>query len=74
MGICIQPEGRKTMYYIGMDIHKKDTQICVLDANGKMVCNERIPTDVRDISRFFERMETKDDELTVTLEASGFLF
>jgi len=62
------------MYYIGMDIHKKDTQICVLDANGKMVCNERIPTDVRDIGRFFERMETKTNELKVVMEATGFYF
>lgn len=62
------------MHYIGLDIHKKDTQICVLNDEGKMVCGERIPTDVRDIGRFFERIETKDDELKIVMEATGFYF
>lgn len=63
------------MHYIGLDIHKKFTQACVLDANGRFVCNERIPTDVTDIGHWFERMETRtNDELTVALEATGFYF
>lgn len=62
------------MYYIGLDIHKKDTQACILDANGRLVCNERIRTDVADIGRFFERIETKDDDLAVAMEATGFYF
>lgn len=62
------------MYYMGLDIHKKDTQACVLDANGKLVCNDRIRTDVTDIGHFFERIEMKDDELKVVMEATGFYF
>ena len=63
------------MHYIGLDIHKKFTQACVIDSNGRSVCNERIPTDVADIGRFFERIETRtNDELAVALEATGFYF
>ena len=63
------------MYYIGLDIHKKFTQACVLDANGRLVCNDRIRTDVHDIGHWFERMETRtNDELAVALEATGFYF
>lgn len=63
------------MYYIGLDIHKKFTQACVVDSNGRLVCNERIPTDVRDIGHFFERIETRtNDILAVALEATGFYF
>ncbi len=41
------------MYYIGLDIHKKDTQACVLNEKGKFVHGERIRTDVVDIGHFF---------------------
>ena len=39
-----------------------------------MVCNERIRTDVSDIGHWFERMETKTNELKVVMEATGFYF
>lgn len=44
-----------------------------MDANGRLVCNERIRTDVRDIGHFFERIGT-NDELKVVMEATGFYF
>jgi len=63
------------MYYIGLDIHKKDTQACVLNENGKFVHGERIRTDVKDIGRFFEKIERmNDDDLSVVIEATGFYF
>jgi len=63
------------MLYIGLDIHKKFTQACVLDSNGRFVCNERIRTDVTDIGHWFERIETiTNDELVVAMEATGFYF
>ena len=43
-----------------------------MDANGRLVCNERIRTDVRDIGHFFERIGTNDNELKVVMEATGF--
>jgi hypothetical protein len=38
------------------------------------VCNDRLPTDVTNIGRFFERIGTKDNELMVAVEAAGFYF
>ncbi len=48
------------MYYMGLDMHKKFTQACVIDTNGRTLCNERIMTDVMAISHFFEGKEGKD--------------
>ncbi len=63
------------MYYIGLDIHKKDTQACVLNEKGKFVHGERIRTDVKDIGHFFEKIERmNDDDLLVVIEATGFYF
>ena len=63
------------MHYIGLDIHKKDIQACVLDENGKFVLGERIRTDVVDIGHFFEKIERmNDDDLPVVIEATGFYF
>lgn len=63
------------MYYIGLDIHKKDTQACVLNEKGKFVHGERIRTDVVDIGHFFEKIERmNDDDLSVVIEATGFYF
>jgi transposase len=60
------------MYYIGLDIHKKDTQACVLNEKGKFVHGERLRTNVHDIGHLFEKMERmkgKDDDLSVVIEA-----
>lgn len=63
------------MKYIGLDIHKKDTQASVLDEKGKFVHGERIRTDVKDIGHFFEKIERmNDDDLSVVIEATGFYF
>ncbi|HRR67444.1 MAG TPA: IS110 family transposase, partial [Methanomassiliicoccales archaeon] len=63
------------MHYIGLDIHKKDTQASVLDEKGKFIHGERIRTDVVDIGHFFERMERmNDDDRKVVIEATGFYF
>jgi len=63
------------MKCIGLDIHKKHTQACVRDENGKTLGNERFRTDVADIGQFFKRMTTDTNEkLAVALEATGFYF
>ena len=57
--IARQPKG-EAVYYMGLDMHKKFTQACVIDTNGRTLCNERIMTDVMAISHFFEGKEGKD--------------
>jgi transposase len=63
------------MKYIGLDIHKKDTQACVLDEKGKVVLVKRVRTDVSDIGHLFKKIEDDtNDELAVVMEATGFYF
>jgi transposase len=63
------------MKYIGLDIHKMETQACVLDEKGKVVHVKRIRTDVEDIGRWFKNIEDEtNDELKVVMEATGFYF
>ena len=62
------------MKYIGLDIHKKDTQVCVLDEKGKVVLVKRVRTDVSDIGHLFENIEDENEKLAVVMEATGFYF
>jgi len=58
------------MNYIGLDIHKKNTQACVKDENGKVLVNERFPSDVVSINAFLDRLGGA--EAKVVMEATGF--
>lgn len=37
--------------FIGLDVHKRETQICVMDENGKIVEETRIPSTREDLKR-----------------------
>lgn len=75
MGNCKKTQGGRTMKYIGLDIHKKDTQACILDEKGKVIHVKRIRTDVNDIGHWFKDIEAEtNDELSVVIEATGFYF
>jgi hypothetical protein len=58
------------MNYIGLDIHKKNTQACVKDENGKVIVNERFPSDVVAIKAFLDRLGGA--EAKIVMEATGF--
>jgi transposase len=62
------------MKYIGLDIHKKDTQACVLDEKGKVILIKRVRTDVSDIGHLFGIIEAENEKLAVVMEATGFYF
>ena len=62
------------MKYIGLDIHKKDTQACVLDEKGKVILVKRVRTDVSDIGHLFGNIEAGNEKLAVVMEATGFYF
>ena len=40
------------MYYIGVDISTKESALCILDGNGKIVREAKLPTDPEIIARF----------------------
>lgn len=69
-GIATKPEARKAMYYIGLDIHKKNTQACVKDEQGKTITNERFLSDAGAINAFLNRLG--DVRAKVVMEATGF--
>ncbi len=56
--------------YIGLDIHKKNTQACVKDENGKNIVNERFLCDVKAINAFLDRLGSA--EARVVMAATGF--
>jgi hypothetical protein len=62
------------MKYIGLDIHKKDTQACVLDEKEKAILVKRVRTDVSDIGHLFGMIEADEMNLSVVMEATGFYF
>ena len=58
------------MYHIGLDIHKKHTQACVKDENGKILLSERFLSDVVAINAFLDRLGSA--EARIVMEATGF--
>jgi predicted NBD/HSP70 family sugar kinase len=55
---------------MGLDIHKKNTQACVKDESGKVLVNERFPSETREINAFLDRLGAV--EARVVMEATGF--
>ena len=70
MGIDILPKGGRTMYYVGLDIHKKNTQACVKNENGKVISSARFQSDVDHIGVFLDRLGTA--KAKIAMEATGF--
>jgi len=63
-------QGGRTMYYIGLDIHKKNTQACVKNENGKVISSARFLSDVDHIGAFLDRLGKA--EAKIVMEATGF--
>jgi transposase len=40
------------MYYIGVDVSTKESALCIMDGNGKIVRETKLPTDPEIIARF----------------------
>lgn len=58
------------MNYIGLDIHKKNTQACMKDEKGNVIVNERFLSDVVAINAFLDRLGGA--EAKIVMEATGF--
>lgn len=55
------------MDYIGIDLHKEHSQICVVDAEGQVLLEVRIKTSESTLEKFFAGMAPAK----ILLEASG---
>jgi len=59
------------MNYIGLDIHKKNTQACVKNEKGKVLMNVRFLSDVKEINEFLDVVE-ESGPASIVMEATGF--
>lgn len=59
------------MKYIGLDIHKKNTQACVMNEKGKVLTNVRFPSNPKEINRFLDGIEASGPA-SIVMEATGF--
>ena len=48
-------------------MHKEFCQACVMNENGNILSNERIPSTVEDLARFLDRFE----DTSFVLESTG---
>lgn len=55
------------MEYCGIDLHQKNTEICILDEEGTVIERTRIATTRAALERFFSKRE----EMRVVMEAGG---
>src|SRR5579885_1408889 len=44
------------MVYIGVDLHRKRTQVAALDEDGALLLNRRIPTDPAELQMVFDEL------------------
>src|SRR5260370_37028480 len=59
----------ESMYYIGLDVHKKTISYCVKDASGRIHAEGKIPATRFDLDRW---MKTLPQPWTVAMEATIF--
>src|SRR5271169_1730041 len=59
----------ESMYYIGLDVHKKTISYCVKDAGGRIHAEGKIPATRFDLDRW---MKTLPQPWTVAMEATMF--
>jgi transposase len=59
------------MNYIGLDIHKKNTQACVKNDSGKALMNVRFPSTPEGINELLDKIEPLG-AASVVMEATGF--
>jgi transposase len=60
------------MYYIGMDIHKKDTQACMKNETGKVLLTGRFPSRPKDLNAFIDKVEAMGSPASFVIESTGF--
>ena len=57
----------KDRLYLGLDVHKEFCKACVMDADGKVLSNDRIPSTVEDLDAFLDGFE----DASFVLESTG---
>jgi len=58
------------MVYIGVDLHRKTTQVAAVDGEGKLLVNRKVPTSGPDILRVFGEVAAEATPTAVAFEAT----
>ena len=53
--------------FVGLDVHKKYLQAAVIDSEGTLLKEERVPNDIKEIERFFADI----DDAKIVIESSS---
>jgi len=56
------------LVYVGIDVHEKESQLAVLEKEGSLLLEERIPT--KDLGKFLSSLP---GEKRVAIESVGFI-
>ncbi len=56
------------MNYIGLDVHKRVVEACIIDSDGKVIERMRFATKLEEFTKFLEEHVTQDDR--IALEAT----
>ena len=54
--------------FIGMDLHKNTSTLCVKNKEGKLIASKKINTDKNDVARFINSIKKKGDDISLVLE------
>jgi len=60
------------MNYIGLDIHKKNTQACMKNEAGKVLLTGRFPSRSKDLNAFIVKVEEAGGPASFVIESTGF--
>ncbi len=60
------------MYYIGLDIHKKNTQACMKNEAGKILFTGRFPSKPKVLNSFIDRLEEAGPPASFVIGSTGF--
>lgn len=63
--------GKQTHYFVGLDVHMSFTNLCIVDAHGKIVKEQKVTGDSREVCTVLgKRMSELDGTFDVTFEVS----
>jgi predicted NBD/HSP70 family sugar kinase len=57
--------------FVGLDLHKNYAQAAVMDDQGVLIKDERIPNDAHDIEDFFGEINDRDRDRIIAFQSLG---
>jgi transposase len=64
----------ETMYYIGLDVHKRTISYCVKESSGKVYCQGQIPATRYDLDRWMKMLPQPRSAAMEATMFSGWIY